>query len=838
MSRETGWAVLLLLSTGWAASPVSAQQQSVTVEVLNVQAQPAQPVKAVRVSLSYLDSAVLITDAQDVTNSQGEALLVVSAGAAQRGDLRIEIAGANNLVIWQPADGQLPSLGTKIDIRLLPKGSPALLGPAQIEAMLHRTLLQVSSLQKQNRVLKGQVAAAQSQAQNQQDLGAELAEFALATGFSPAQVQQQVQIWAQNIQLQSSQASTEQKALAEFALKNYAAAAQTFNQAADTSHDEIDATEAEAAALEKALLDKVRGQLRQLVSDREQAASAYQLNLQYHQATQTMTSAEATAQAEYKKHPGDQGFHELWLQALLSLANSRAQEGQVSPANDSALLITQAAGDFQLIAREYAALGDARQVADAYTGAGFAIAAEARRSTGDKATTLSDQSVQAFHLALDGLTRTQAPRDWALAQNGLGNVLEDEGERVGAQQSAPLLEEAVQAFRHALEVYTQADFPQYWAETQQFLGNAFEDEAERTEGDKAAALFDQSVQSFRNSLAVYTQTAQPRNWAVTQHDLAIALAREGESVGGDRAITLFDQSVQAFRSALQVFTQTALPQDWAKTQRNLGAILLDEGQITSGAQSVAFLDQAVQALHSALEVYTRADLPQDWAATQNNLGNALMMEALRSSGDRRAALLDQAVQAYQSALQVFTKADIPQEWARTENNLGDALAEESFNVSWSGDAALAAQAMEAYRRSLEVLTKAGFPEQWAQTQINLEEISLRTARFQSCLDQAGILTDDSLPPPDFIIRDSMKLACQWAIGNRPAALTTEKALSSRAGSLAAGFWDFSGTIRFVSASPAFQSGRPSWVALFTAVQGGDGPGMTAALHQLEPLLQN
>ena len=77
---------------------------------------------------------------------------------------------------------------------MLPKGSPALLGPAQIEAMLHRTLVQVNTLQKQVSTLKQNAAAAQNQ---KPDLGAAIAQWAVANGFSSAQVDQQVQQWAQ-----------------------------------------------------------------------------------------------------------------------------------------------------------------------------------------------------------------------------------------------------------------------------------------------------------------------------------------------------------------------------------------------------------------------------------------------------------------------------------------------------------------------------------------------------------------------------------------------------------------------------------------------------------------
>jgi hypothetical protein len=51
-------------------------------------------------------------------------------------------------------------------------------------------------------------------------------------------------------------------------------------------------------------------------------------------------------------------------------------------------------------------------------------------------------------------------------------------------------------------------------------------------------------------------------------------------------------------------------------------------------------------------------------------------------------------------------------------------------------------------------------------------------------------------------------------------------------------WNSSGTRRFLSTSPTFATGRASWVALFTSLQNGDGAGMTAALHQLEMLMQN
>ena len=296
---------VLLFCLSCAASVAVAQkapaQKTVSAVVVNAGLQPAQPVPTVRISLSYLDGSVRVTESRDVTNHNGQAWLDVSEDVAQRGGLRLEIGGASNLVIYQPADGQLTALPTTITISLLPKGSAALLGPMQIEAMLHRTLLQVNSLQKQVAALK-QNGTAQSQ---QPDLGTAVADWAQANGFSSAKADEQVQQWAEGIQKQSGQATLEQKALAELALKHYGAAAQLFNQAGDADRQQIGADDAEEQAFQvkmkalqeqmkaaqeahEALVEKGRNSLSKCLEDSEQAAGADQLNRQYHEATQTL----------------------------------------------------------------------------------------------------------------------------------------------------------------------------------------------------------------------------------------------------------------------------------------------------------------------------------------------------------------------------------------------------------------------------------------------------------------------------------------------------------------------------------------------------------------------
>ena len=700
-----------MLLTVTLALPIVAQttqkpsaQQAVTVVVVNAHAQPAQPVRAVRVSLSYVDNGTRVTEAREVTSQKGEAYLTVSTDAAQRGDLRLEISGVSDLVIYQPADGQLAGLPGRITLNLLPRGSPALLGPTQIEALLHRTLLQVNLQQKQIQALKNQ----------KPDLSAALAEVAQAYGFAPVDFNKKVEGWAHDVQADPA-ADARKRALAEVALKNYAEAHKLFDEASADDDKTLD----EEDRRHEQVLEVLRKALRQKLQDAQGSANASQLNLQYHQATGTLESTRARAATEHKRYPDDPALHDIWMDATFALAGALVAEGEVASASQSLPLLAQAADAYQTLAREYLALGDRSNAAAAQVGWGNALLREGERANGENSAQSLAQAVQAFQNALEILTKAEYPQNWAQIQLCLGTALMDEGERASGDKAQALLEQSVQAFRRALEVDTQADHPQDWALTQNDLGIALKDQAERATSETFGALLDQAVQAFRSALEVRTRADLPEDWAQTQLNLGSALRDEGERVGYDKSSALLAQAVQAFCSALEVYTKADLPQEWAATQSSLGITLKDEGSRASGEKATALFDQAVQAFRSALEVYTKADLPQDWARTQNNLGIALKVEAERFTGTQAIALFDQAVQAYRGALEVRTKADLPQAWALTQNNLGNALDNEGALTPGEKGSELFEQAVQAYRSALEVRTKAALPQDWASTQNNL-----------------------------------------------------------------------------------------------------------------------
>ena len=561
--------------------------------VVNAHADPSQPVQGVRVSLSFVAGAEKVVDSRDATNRSGQALLLVSPEAVQRGNLRIEITGVTGLVVFEPADGQLNGLPATITIKMLPQGSLALLGPTQIEAMLHRLSLQNKHLEQENRVVKGELAAAQGQKPD--DLAQAMTEWATANGFAAADADKRIQEWAKEIQTRKDQATAEQQELAELALKHYAVAAPMFHN---------DATDRFAALREKQQRDREedRKEFQAAVDKQYQSANAYQLASQYHQATQVLEDTRDEAAEQHRISPEDPAYRSIWLDTVLRLADARKAEGASGKASESAALLAQSIKDYREL--------------------------------------LKERSAQAER------------QDWARAQTNLGLALSAQGERSSGAEATELLAQAVEAYRAALEVYTKADLPQGWARTQSNLGIALSDQGKRTSGAQAKELLAQSVEAYRAALEVYTKADLPQDWARTENNLGTALRVQGERSSGAEATKLLAQAVEAYRAALEVYTKADLPQDWASTQNNLGTALSDQGERSSGAEATKLLAQSVEAYRAVLEVYTKADLPQDWAMTQSNLGIALRVQGERSSGVHATELLSAAASAFESVLEV------------------------------------------------------------------------------------------------------------------------------------------------------------------------------------------
>ena len=461
--------------------------------VVNAHADPSKPVEGVRVSLSFVAGAEKVVDSRDATNRSGQALLLVSPEAVQRGNLRIEITGVTGLVVFEPADGQLNGLPATITIKMLPQGSLALLGPTQIEAMLHRLSLQNKHLEQENRVVKGELAAAQGQKPD--DLAQAMTEWATANGFAAADADKRIQEWAKEIQTRKDQATAEQQELAELALKHYAVAAPMFHK---------DATDRFAALREKQQRDREedRKEFQAAVDKQYQSANAYQLASQYHQATQVLEDTRDEAAEQHRISPEDPAYRSIWLDTVLRLADARKAEGASGKASESAALLAQSIKDYRELLKERSAQAERQDWARAQTNLGLALSDQGERSSGSEATSLFAQAVEAYRAALEVYTKADLPQDWAMTQSNLGIALKDQGTRSSGAEATKLLAQSVEAYRAVLEVYTKADLPQDWAMTQSNLGIALRVQGERSSGAEATELLSAAASAFESVLEV------------------------------------------------------------------------------------------------------------------------------------------------------------------------------------------------------------------------------------------------------------------------------------------------------------------------------------------------
>jgi hypothetical protein len=351
------------------------------------------------------------------------------------------------------------------------------------------------------------------------------------------------------------------------------------------------------------------------------------------------------------------------------------------------------------------------------------------------------KAVAAYRAALEVLSRETLPQDWAKTQNNLAIALCNQAAASAGPESARLLSEAVAAYRAALEIYTREALPQNWAKAQNNLAITLYNQASVSARPEGTRLLSEAIAAYRASLEVFTREALPQDWARTQDSLAGALRDQAFVSARPERARLLSEAIAANRAALKVFTREALPQDWARTQSNLAGILYDQAAASAGPESARLLAEAVAAYRAALEVRTREVLPKDWATTQVNLAVALSKQAAASAEPEGARLLAEAVAAYRSALEVRTREALPQDWATTQVNLAIALFKQAAASTEPESSRLLAEAVAAYRAALKVYTREALPQDWARTQNNLASALYNQAAASAGPERVRLLAE-------------------------------------------------------------------------------------------------
>jgi tetratricopeptide (TPR) repeat protein len=764
---------LLLCVPLLAADTESTLKQNVTVEVVNAHLDPAQPVRGITVSLTYLENAKLMSSpVVDVTGSEGKALLRGSQKIAQHRDLCITVENSGGLVIYDPADGQLGAIPNSafIHLKLLPKGSPALLGAAQIEKELHRLSLQNKQLSQENRKLNTELKAAQGEERD--ELTAAIDEWGKNNGFDSERVEGQIKQWAENVERDKG-ATKEQQGLTEFALKHYEHAAQLLRQAGDAMEQnedqDLDQMSKMMQEMRQKMLETRQIALHKIINVRFEGAHASQLALKYHEATQTLEEARDRAAKELTREPTDEVLRGMWLEAMARAADVREKEGAFGEAGDSAPLLDQSIKDYEQLLNEYTAPDDRMERASIQNNLGFALTDKGIRSSGTEATDLLARAEKALRESLSVQSQTVEPKDWARTENNLVRALWYRGERSSGTQATDQYAEAVRVFRAALDVQARVDTKEDWATTQANLGSVLRNEAECSSGAHAIDLFEQAAKAFKEALKVQNTEEYRQEFATQENNLGYSLRNQAEWTMPAQAKELLKQAVDAYQAALEVRSgEPSLKQDWAMTQTNFASALVDQAKLSSGTEARGLLSDAVKRYNDALEVYNeklpqaqpwaqinlagallaqgernsdaqamelfseaernarkalsaynQKGLPQAWAGAKSRLGNVLMDEAERGSGAQAMGRLEEAAQDYEDAMKVQTRASLPEYWAIDETSLGRVLADEAIRGSGEQTAQLLTQAVEDSRMVLNSFGKTDLPTAWSLAEYNL-----------------------------------------------------------------------------------------------------------------------
>jgi tetratricopeptide (TPR) repeat protein len=353
-------------------------------------------------------------------------------------------------------------------------------------------------------------------------------------------------------------------------------------------------------------------------------------------------------------------------------------------------------------------------------GLALVLRVQAERAMGDARIRLLEESMVAYRNVLDTYTREASPQDWALTLTNMSALLVDQAAQADGDAKADLLQQAVEANRQALEVRSREQNPRAWADCLNNLATTLHEQSRIAPTEERAGLLEEAVSCFRLTLEVRTRDGLPADWARTQRNLGVVLGDQGKIEGeGEELERLMGESIAASRASMEVFTRESFPQDWASAKRTLATGLTTLAFARSGEERASLLAEAVQAYRDSLEVHTKELWPHDWASIQNNIGSSLMVQSYETVGPEKLRLLEESAIAYRLSLEVYSPDFLPGKWRSGLRNLALTLNTQAKQTEGPERVRLHGEAADAYRQTLSVALQEAIPEEWASTQLSL-----------------------------------------------------------------------------------------------------------------------
>ncbi|MEB3252235.1 MAG: tetratricopeptide repeat protein [Cyanobacteriota bacterium] len=216
------------------------------------------------------------------------------------------------------------------------------------------------------------------------------------------------------------------------------------------------------------------------------------------------------------------------------------------------------------------------------------------------------QSVRAFHQALQYIADSQEADDYADLQNSLGSTYWRLAQLDDHPQ--PYLHQAITAYQEALHQRSPQTHPQDYAMLQNNLGIAYWSLAQY---ERPVFFLEQAISAYQSALAYRTLATSPIGCASTQNNLGTAywdLAQHQsqppliyqETLG--QALQAYQMALRAVHQVLQQDPTTPLGFDLAATYHSAGVVQDQLVQVGSGSPDL----NSQEALQGALEYYLQA----------------------------------------------------------------------------------------------------------------------------------------------------------------------------------------------------------------------------------------
>jgi hypothetical protein len=727
MSRIRLAMVSLLMST--ALLSVQAQSDfQVTVTVTDNHVTPNKPVAGVRVWLTFQDGTEHVTDDQQRTNKAGQARLWLSPAAMEQ-HLRVEITEAPGLMIYTPADGVLgDKVPATLQVSLLPKGSPAFLKPAQIEAMMNRLW---SAMRKNQELMKELTQAKEevTQAKNEKsDFDLALEEWASDHGLVYAELDQKLREWAQDIETHQEGKSLTLLAEAALGLRNYEEAGRLYHQSGEASLRAFKRDEEQ----EERATKKKRQDLFDYVQSLAKSAWAFQSKSLYTQASVVAEEARTQVDAIYRRNSTDAAIRHSW--ALANLVALYIEWAQARWALSHQSHVAESARQLaDVIAKSKEMLTQIRQQDEPEYHAFMSIVVIVGSmylgevSDSKRAADLRNEAVEYAKAVVDSWDKAKDPGTWAHFEEIYAVTLAAKAGRgfTDAQwsvaQAVQGINDAVDAFSSTLDIYKTAGDLRDWAEAKTRIADLLSLEGQNPTIPREARneVLSRAEAAYQDALSQTDKSKDPVGWSTLQ--AAIGEVDGTRAMIGDpsHSAEQWARAVSALTDALQARPKEEDLEHWANVEHSLALVLENEGEATPGAAGAGFLEESARDYVEECKVFSKDGFPQRWARAQADRASVLHQEAGRLEPAKSAPIYAEAAAGYQAALAVFTREAYPQRWAAAQIGIGQALAAQADHLEPTQSIDLYVQAAAADKAALEVFTKQGYPQGWAEANLQM-----------------------------------------------------------------------------------------------------------------------